>query len=395
MAHSGRSEQDHTALTSPAISHHFPTFHLGWKLIISVCKWVWRRHRAFVNALVVVVLSIVVLYACWEYVIGTQRNAVAAIIKADGAVSYDWEWKKARPVRTGTEPPWPRWVVNLLGPDFCGRVVAVYLSGSNADDALLIHVGRLTRLQHLNLYGNIAVTGTGLVHLENLTALEELVLPEFPFSDNDLAHLAGLSKLKSLDLSSDRISNAGLLHLANMRQLESLSLRKTRITTLEPIRGLTQLTHLDLSGSPIDDEGLRPLECFTGLQTLLLSQTRVTDVGIAHLSGLSSLMRVELNETSVGDAGARLLVDLPLLNYLNLYDTQVTDPGLASLAPRLNRSAIQFLVVPGQGAEDLQKNLPRVQVVGHYRGGSGIHPIPRPQPIIDPPPPNPHEDMPQ
>ncbi len=355
-----------------SLSRHFPTFYFLSKCLISFRNGLWRRRRAIASTLVVAALSLVVLYGSWESVVGPQRDAVAAIQKAGGSVAYDWEWANGRPAPPGAQPPWRSWVVKTFGPDAFGRVVAVNSIGGDADDALMTHIGCLHHLEWLYLNGRI-LTSTGFAQLENLTALETLVLPNHRFSDDDLAHLAGMTKLKQLALVGPQITDKGLAHLAGMRQMDWLQLHSTNITTLEPIRGMTQLKGLDINHSPIGDEGLSPLEGFTSLQWLQLAGTQTTDAGIAHFSTLSNLTTLDLNGTRVGDAGVRVLFDLPQIMSLSLYDTRVTDAGLAALAGRINRGPLQSLFVSGLGVtpggvEELQKKLPRVSVMGPYIG---------------------------
>ncbi len=360
-----------------SLSRHFPTFYFLWKCLISLWKCLisfrnglWRRRRAIANTLGVAALALVVLWGFWEAVLGPQRNAVAAVHKANGSVTYDWEWNNGRPARPSAEPPWPRWLVDTLGQDAFGNVVAVELFAVHADDALMTQIGRLTHLKRLFFLSGTTITGTGLADLEKLTALEELILPDHPFSDDDLAHLAGLTRLKTLDVRGGaQITDRGLSHLSEMRQMDWLQLVNTKITTLEPIRGLTQLKGLQLLGAPITDEGLEPLEGFTSLQWLYLGGSQVTDAGIAHFSALSNLEQLDLNGSRVGDAGTRLLFDLPRIMWLNLNDTRVTDAGLANLADRLNRAPLQSLFVSGPGVTsgglaELRKKLIRVSLVG-------------------------------
>ena len=370
---SGTDRHPADALTAdpprPSFSRQFPTFYFLWKSVISFGNGLWRRRRAIASAMVVLPLTLVVLYGCWESVVGPQRNAVSAIQKAGGAVGYEWDWNNGRPAPPGAEPPWPPWLVRALGRDVFGNVVTVDLVGGRADDALMTHIGGLTHLQRLNLNAT-SLTGTGLARLEKLTALEILALPKQRFSDDDLAHLAGLTKLKQLHIYlGAQITDRGLAHFAGMRQMESLALINAKITTLEPIRGLTQLKQLNLHGAPITDGGLKPLEDFKSLLRLSLARSRVTDAGMTHLSTLSNLVMLDLNQTAVGDAGARLLFDLPRISSLNLYETRVTDAGLAELADRMSRGPLQSLVVTGAsvtpgGVDELRKKLPYVGVMG-------------------------------
>ena len=124
------------------------------------------------------------------YLVRTQRDAVAAIMRVRGVVYYDWEWPKgglswkgAAISRTRCSlapvPPWPAWLVSALGPDLFGHVVAVnFLNPHGAvDDALMADVGRLRRLGYLSLH-NTAVTDDGLARLRDLTGLKTLDLFE-------------------------------------------------------------------------------------------------------------------------------------------------------------------------------------------------------------------------
>ncbi len=354
-----------------SLSRHFPTFYFLRKCLISFRNGLWRRRRTIASTLVVAALSLVVLYGCWESVVGPQRDAVAAIQKAGGSAFYEWEWTSGRPAPPGAEPPWPKWLVKTLGRDAFGNVVAVNLIGRDAGDALMTHIGCLRHLEWLYLSDGIR-TGTGFAQLEKLTALEMLALPNHRFSDDDLSHLAGMTKLKQIALIGPQITDKGLAHLAGMRQMDSLQLINTKITTLEPIRGLTQLKELMLNGSPIGDEGLSPLAGLTSLQSLQMGGTQITDAGIAHFSTLSNLTTLDLERTRVGDAGVRLLLDLPRLMSLNLDDTRVTDAGLVELADRISRGPLQSLDVHGarvtpDGVDALREKLPQVDVTGPTR----------------------------
>jgi hypothetical protein len=262
-----------------------------------------------------------------------QRDAVAAIRKAGGDVTYDWEWKDGQyyPVRN---PGWLARTAERLGPDYFGSVRRVALiggQGDRADDALLAVIGRLDRLEELNLNGSRRVTdaglthlrglrflrrlelsltgvqGPGLVNLKGLSRLEELQLNAVPVSDDDLAQLSGLTSLVKIELDGRRVTDAGLAHLKGltnlswfqlhggpvtraglthlrgMRNLKLLSLPITRVESLEPVRHLTGIEHLNLIQTMLDDAGLAAAGGFTGLQLLYVQGTRVTDEGLSRV----------------------------------------------------------------------------------------------------------------
>ncbi len=102
-----------------------------------------------------------------------QRDAVAAIERAGGSVSYFWNWDAPNTARGRAIPPWLRPLVNTLGPDYFAGVDDVRPS-DQLDDALMAHVGRLHGLRTLQIFGGRSLTDTGLVHLKGLKRLEML-----------------------------------------------------------------------------------------------------------------------------------------------------------------------------------------------------------------------------
>jgi hypothetical protein len=189
----------------------------------------WRRYLRFsVRGLIVVVL---VIGGGLGWVIREahiQRDAVAAIEKAGGWVRYDWEWRNGNSIPGGQ--PWaPGRLVDLIGVDYFGHVVAVWFWPSLGTDGTLVHVGRLTRLQML-FVSSPSVRGVGLAHLKGLANLSGLDLSGSEVSDVGLAHLKGLTSLSHLDLSETRVTDAGLTHLKGLTKLSYLGLRGTQVT---------------------------------------------------------------------------------------------------------------------------------------------------------------------
>jgi Leucine Rich repeat len=246
-------------------------------------RW-WNYMRFTVRGLIVLVL----LIGGWlGWVVRStriQREAVAAIRNGEGDVRYDWEWSNG--VYNPAGKPWaPQWLVGLIGVDFFGHVNAVWLNVS-ATDAAMVEVGRLTRVQALNLDGT-HISDAGLVHLKGLTELAKLELSGTQITDAGLAHLnlRGLSELAKLDLRGTQVSDVGLAHL----------------------KGLTKLGYLDLRGTQLTDAGLVHLKRLTNLAELGLFGTRVSDDGLAHLKGLTELSSLGLTDTQVTDAGMQEL----------------------------------------------------------------------------------------
>ena len=156
----------------------------------------WRRYARFsVRGLIVLVLLIGGGLGWIVRCARIQREAVAAIESAHGRVEYDWQWTDGKAIQGGK--PWaPRWLVNLMGVDYFGCITRVELIGT-ANDAALVQVGRLARLEHLNLWDS-SVSDTGLAHLQGLTELSHFDLRFTPVTDLGLEHLKGLTNLRQL-----------------------------------------------------------------------------------------------------------------------------------------------------------------------------------------------------
>ncbi len=242
----------------------------------------WRRFlRVSVRGMIVLVI---VVGAGLGWIVRRahiQRDAVAAIRKAGGALAYSWDPKNGF---ASAGPTWaPGWLLRLSGADFFGHVAAVNLRGSlEQADATLVEVGRLNQLQRLWL-DDASVTDAGLVHLEGLTTLSFLTLQDTQITDAGLVHLKRLTNLSALELNGTQVTDAGLVHL----------------------KGLTNLIRLSLSRTRVTDAGLVHLKRLTNLSTLELNGTQVTDAGLVHLKGLTNLTTLELAGTQVTDAGVK------------------------------------------------------------------------------------------
>jgi internalin A len=196
----------------------------------------WRRYLRFsVRGLIFFVLVIGAVLGWVVHEARVQRDAVAAIEKAGGWVSYDWG-RDGKSIPGGQ--PWaPRWLVDLIGIHYFGQVTAVGLASSSTADATLAQVGRLTGLRFLTLPGS-NVTDAGLMHLKRLDKLSQLDLVGTHVTDAGLVHLKQLTKLSRLDLRDTQVSDAGLAHLT----------------------GLTKLTRVYLFGAKVTDSGVNELK---------------------------------------------------------------------------------------------------------------------------------------
>lgn len=191
-----------------------------------------------------------------------QRELVAAI-STKGVVLYDWQWRDGRYVQG--PPPWPSWLVRAVGIDALSSPVSVDLSvprlkvfagrtgPSSGDDALMALIGRLDRLEFLDLTNNPRITDAGLVHLRRLTRLRRLRIGFLcGVRGPGLVHLRGLNRLESLSLGPGLYTDADLAPLADLTSLRELSVRSTRLTDagLAHLKGLVNLKRpVSLRGS--------------------------------------------------------------------------------------------------------------------------------------------------
>ena len=90
-----------------------------------------------------------------------------------------------------------------------GRLKLLSLNGTDADDATMKHIEKMTSLERLFLHGS-HVTDAGLVHLRDLTNLEHLGLNDTNITDAGLQHLYGLKMLTLLGLRGTQVSEAGI-----------------------------------------------------------------------------------------------------------------------------------------------------------------------------------------
>jgi hypothetical protein len=96
-------------------------------------------------------------------------------------------------------------------------------------DAGLAHLGRLTQLTRLSVWGP-KITGQGLAHLHALTNLGRLNLTLTQIGDDDLDVLKAFPAMTYLGLIGARLTDVGLEQLKGLKSLRDLDLRDTRVT---------------------------------------------------------------------------------------------------------------------------------------------------------------------
>ncbi len=249
-----------------------------------------RPRRRFLRFSVRGMIMLVLVIGGWlgrtVRVARIQREAVAAIRKADGEISYDWEWKSG--VRTPAKgPKVPCRLVEAFGVDYFGHVVRVSFSEREMHRLLRKAEQLLAELKNHSHAANEEPSEPR----DSLTGCtpEQVQIGHEPWEPNErdavLPLLKGLSGLSRLDLNGVDLTGDRLLWL----------------------EGLTTLTHLDLGRTRITDSRLRRLRTLVKLSELNLDGTEITDAGLAHLKGLTRLSRIDLGDTRVTDAGVHEL----------------------------------------------------------------------------------------
>jgi hypothetical protein len=192
-------------------------------------------------------------------------------------------------------------------------------------------------------------------------------LKDRKLSPDDMRILAACRQLAALELFSCPVAPDALKELAPLQKLQRLELNTCGVTDagLEALAGLTQLENVFLLGNPITDAGVKHLAGMKKLQWLNLSFTRITDAGLHECAAFGELRSLHVSNTKIGDAGLKELAGLKKLQRLNLGDTSVTDAGLKQLT---GLTALEVLDLGGtkvtaQGIEEIQKALPKCQIV--------------------------------
>lgn len=149
-----------------------------------------------------------------------------------------------------------------------------------ATDADLVELGRLTRIEFLDLNG-AKVTDAGLAAIEKLTHLRWIYLNDASISDEGLKHLVGFLRLEVLELRRTNIGDTGMGYLD----------------------GLHLLKELDCDGTKVGDTGARHISTHANLRVLSLNGTLITDKAVPFLNDLKNLRILGIAETTITRKG--------------------------------------------------------------------------------------------
>ena len=198
----------------------------------------WRpRFRLSVRVLMMLVLVLGGGFGWLVHRVRVQREAVAAIKRAGGSVSYDDAFLGESGLNAPPASGWKHWLVNHLGIDYFETAtnvhffrdggVTMYDNGPPTGKSLMIRrmaeVGSFPGLVMLAFFMESQVTDAGLAHLRGLSQLRTLVLPWTKIQGPGLANLRGMRQLEDLSLAGIELSDADLAHLAGLTGLHHLS----------------------------------------------------------------------------------------------------------------------------------------------------------------------------
>ncbi len=182
-----------------------------------------RRRVRFTLSLRVLMLIIFALACGFGWYVNSvriQKRAIAAIKRAGGSFTYNWEWGNydANIIDAYGKPRAPKWLAKRLDVDYVASVDHVNLvphhriSSTIADDKTLASVGNLSHVESLWLTGS-AVTDAGMADVAKIAGLRDLQLMKTAITDVGLKRLRGLSKLRSLSLEGTKVTDDGVLEL--------------------------------------------------------------------------------------------------------------------------------------------------------------------------------------
>ena len=180
----------------------------------------------------------------------------------------------------------------------------------------LTGLSRLIRLR----YVEVKIGDNLTRHIEGLTNLTYLQLNQCGLTDVGVERLGKLSKLEYLDLNwQPGITDRGLAVVQQMPRLSTLNLMSTSVTD----KGLTYLRQLPIvglfmSGTKVTDGGMTTLAEVRSLEQLDLSVTSIGDEGVAQLASLPKLRMLALQKTALTDRGLKHLATIRSLQTLHV-----------------------------------------------------------------------------
>jgi hypothetical protein len=171
----------------------------------------------------------------WTGVVQIAVVVAILIVLSAGAVAYR-QYRAVRVIehyggRVETESNAPEWLRWAVGNDLMRAfddVTQVELGGTNYVGRLN-EIGSMREMRLLGLSG-VRLDDADMVHLRGLTKMQWLFLDNTQITNDGLSCVNGMTTLRLLKLNNTGITDAGLLHLKEMRSLVEIELRGTKVT---------------------------------------------------------------------------------------------------------------------------------------------------------------------
>lgn len=258
-----------------------------------------RRFRFSLKTLLLVLTVVAVYLGLEANRVAKQREAMAIIEPTGVRALYDYQYellqtdpkKFSRTFQT-MEPPCPKWLHDLVGPDYFRTVVQV----------------------------------GGILTFDD----------DFHFGDEELQQVvARLPHLRRLWLHDLQLTDAGLRDLSSLKNLEALSLDESEIGDegMQIVGQCTRLKNLQLCGTNVTDAGLLLLQQLRKLERIGLSGVDASDTGVAVILNASSatLYKLNLQYTNTTNELVDDLLKLQRLDFLNVKNTKITAEGASRI----------------------------------------------------------------
>jgi hypothetical protein len=225
------------------------------------------------------------------------------------------------------------------------KLTSLNLDQTTITKAGLKHLVSARHLRELTL-GGPAITNETLEGLETLQYLTKLQLLRTSIDSAGLALVGRLTKLENLDVIDARgVDDDAIVHLLPLLALKQLGLQRTSIGDdgVRMLTALDRIERLTLWGNKITDAGFANVTSFKNLTRLELSG--INDSGMAELKDLLHLKQMLVTGPNITDACIEDLVRLARasrLEHLDLTLANITQPAVTALSHRIPECEIKW-----------------------------------------------------
>ncbi len=277
-----------------------------------ILEFVRRRFRLSLRTFFVAFTATILVlgvYADRGVKVLQRRQAVERIRRTGGTA----EFKRTEAwFRTEGGLVLPSWLRQISAGNAFGKVWRVDLPAACDDAELRVVRPALIDVTTLQL-DHTQVTDSGLQHLANLGALQDLIL------------------------GGHQVSRTGVQHLRRVPQLRHITFWRTDITAESTayLGELPQLTVLDFYSTNLADGSCRHLRDLDRVEELHIRDSRLAEEELSHLRHMNGLRVLDLSRSAVSDGAIKYLKELQQLTLLNVAFTEITPEGIAQLQASL------------------------------------------------------------